>query len=51
MLVHIFRGPGSVFGFTEDGTGEPPGTVCALERIQVVRSGERWRTQPEFQYG
>jgi hypothetical protein len=44
MLVHIFRGPGRVFGFTEDATGAnlpsqfSPWT--ALKSIDLTREGE-----------
>ena len=44
MLVHIFRGPGRVFGFTEDATGGnlpsqfSPWT--AFKSIDLSRDGE-----------
>jgi hypothetical protein len=44
MLVHIFRGPGRVFGFTEDATGAnlpsqfSPWT--AFKSIDLSRDGE-----------
>jgi hypothetical protein len=44
MLVHIFRGPGRVFGFTEDATGTnlpsqfSPWTT--FKSIDVSREGE-----------
>jgi hypothetical protein len=44
MLVHIFRGPGRVFGVTEDGTGDnlpsrfSPWTF--FKSIELIRDGE-----------
>lgn len=44
MLVHIFRGPGRVFGFTEDLTGDnlpskfAPWT--AFKSLELSRDGE-----------
>jgi hypothetical protein len=44
MLVHIFRGPGRVFGVTEDATGAnlpsqfSPWT--AFKSIELIRDGE-----------
>ena len=33
MLVHIFRGPGRVFGFTEDATGANLPSQFTLDRL------------------
>lgn len=44
MLVHIFRGPGRVFGFTEDPTGAnlPSRFVpwTAFKSLDLTRDGE-----------
>jgi hypothetical protein len=44
MLVHIFRGPGRVFGFTEDATGANlPSRFspwAAFKSIELTRGGE-----------
>jgi len=44
MLVHIFRGPGRVFGVTEDATGgNLPGKFApwtAFKSIELSRGGE-----------
>ena len=41
MQVHIFRGTGRIFGFTEDTTGAnlPPqyGTWCAFKTLDITR--------------
>lgn len=44
MLVHIFRGPGRVFGFTEDATGANlPSQFApwsAFKSLELSRDGE-----------
>ena len=44
MLVHIFRGPGRVFGFTEDATGANlPSHLApwsAFKSVELRRGGE-----------
>ena len=44
MLLHIFRGPGRVFAFTEDATGANlPSQFCpwtAFKSIELSRDGE-----------
>lgn len=44
MLIHIFRGPGRVFGMTEDATGAnlPPRFApwTAFKSIELSRNGE-----------
>lgn len=44
MLIHIFRGPGRVFSFTEDGTGANlPSQFCpwsAFKAIDLSLDGE-----------
>ena len=45
MLVHIFRGPGRVFGFTEDATGANlPSQFApwsAFKSVELSRDGAR----------
>jgi hypothetical protein len=44
MLIHIFRGPGRVFGFTEDATGANLPSQFApwnsFKSIELSRNGE-----------